>query len=365
MDFLILGPLEVRAHGGTLPVGGPRQRALLAILLLNANRVVARDRLLEELSGGETASHTLTNQVSRLRKVLGDSRLLTQAPGYLLRVEPGELDRDRFLALLEAGRASDDPPLAGAQLREAESLWRGRALADVELGGGARVELARLEELRLCAVEARIDAELALGGHDVLVGELDALAREHPLREHLRGQLMLALYRAGRQEEALAVYRDARARLVEELGLEPGPRLRELEGAILRQDPALDLDPPRSAAALRRAARDACGAEPSPWPVSSRPRRSLPPSPAAAARRRPRSRPASCCSTRATAASSRTWTRCRSRSRSSSATGTSGSSTLRRCRSSRSIPAAGGSPARSPRPSRTSATSRCRAIVCG
>ena len=109
-----------------------------------------------------------------------------------------------------AARAGD-PTLAGARLREAESLWRGRALADVDLGGGARAELARLEELRLCAVEARIDAELALGGHDVLVGELDALAREHPLREHLRGQLMLALYRAGRQEEALAVFRDARA----------------------------------------------------------------------------------------------------------------------------------------------------------
>ena len=151
MDFLILGPLEVRADGVALPVGGPRQRALLAILLLNANRVVARDRLLEELSGGETASHTLTNQVSRLRKVLGDSRLLTQAPGYLLRVQDGELDRDRFLALLEAGRAAGDPTLAGARLREAESLWRGRALADVELGGGARAELARLEELRLCA----------------------------------------------------------------------------------------------------------------------------------------------------------------------------------------------------------------------
>jgi DNA-binding SARP family transcriptional activator/ABC-type oligopeptide transport system substrate-binding subunit len=242
VEFLILGPLEVRAQGRPLAVGGPRQRALLAVLLLSANRAVPRERLLEELSGDETsgtASHTLTNQVSRLRKVLGEPRLLTRAPGYLLRVEPGELDSDRFLALLDAGRATSVPQLASERLREAEDLWRGRALADVELDGDARLELERLEELRLCAVEARIDAELALGRHELLVAELDTLTRQYPLREKLRGQQMLALYRAGRQEEALAAYRDTRARLVDEVGLEPGVQLRELEGAILRQDPAL------------------------------------------------------------------------------------------------------------------------------
>ncbi|HEY6888341.1 MAG TPA: BTAD domain-containing putative transcriptional regulator [Solirubrobacter sp.] len=244
MEFLILGPLEIRAHGRPLAVGGPRQRALLALLLLNANRVVARRQLLEELSDDGTsltASHTLTNQVSRLRMVLGESRLLTVAPGYLLRIEPGELDCDRFQALLEAGRAAGEPGLAAERLREAEALWRGGALADVELDGSARIELERLEELRLCARESRIEVELALGRHDVLIAELDARTREHPLREKLRAQQMLALYRAGRQEEALAVYRDARSRLVERLGLEPGPQLRELEGAILRQDPALAL----------------------------------------------------------------------------------------------------------------------------
>ena len=258
MEFLILGPLEVRAHGRPLAVGGPRQRALLAVLLLNANRVVARERLLEELGSdetSETASHALTNQVSRLRKVLGESRLLTQAPGYLLRVEPGELDCDRFEALLDAGRTRTRSATRGERgCGKPKRLWRGRALADVELDGSARIELERLEELRLCAVEARIDAELTLGRHDLLVAELDALAREHPLREQLRAQQMLALYRAGRQEEALAVYRDARARLVEELGLEPGPQLRELEGAILRQDPALAARARARRAARRRAA---------------------------------------------------------------------------------------------------------------
>jgi DNA-binding SARP family transcriptional activator len=242
VEFLILGPLEVRAHGRRVLVGGPRQRALLAVLLLHANRVVARERLLEELGSeetSETASHALTNQVSRLRKVLGEGRLLTQSPGYRLRVESGELDCERFEALLDAGRIARDTQLAAKRLLEAEALWRGRALADVELDGQTRIALERLEELRLCAVEARVDAELSLGHHDRLVTELDALAREHPLREGLRAQQMLALYRAGRQQEALAVYRDTRAHLVEQLGLEPGPQLRELEGAILRQDPTL------------------------------------------------------------------------------------------------------------------------------
>ena len=308
MEFLILGPLEVRAHGRPLAVGGPRQRALLAVLLLNANRAVARERLLEELSDDETsgtASHTLTNQVSRLRKVLGESRLLTRAPGYLLRVEPGELDSDRFLALLDAGRATSVPRLASERLREAEGLWRGRALEDVELDGGTRLELERFEELRLCAVEARIDADLALGRQDVLVAELDALTREHPLREKLRGQQMLALYRAGRQEEALAAYRDTRVRLVEELGLEPGVQLRELEGAILRQDPALapvsraPRGPPRRARAPTSRAWRPCCSPPLP-------RRCSPRSPVAAAGLAPASPPASRCSTRPTAASSPT-----------------------------------------------------------
>ena len=236
--------------GVSLRIGGPKQRALLAILLLNANRVVSRDRLIDELAGGQADApdHALRIQVSRLRKTLsstGDgSRLVARPPGYLLRVAPGELDLHRFEDLVAKARQAiedGDPKCASAKLRDAESLWLGRPLADLEFEPFARVEVERLEELRLVAIEERIEAELALGRHSAVVPELEALVAEHPLRERLRAQLMLALYRSGRQADALETYRAARALLVEELALDPSPRLKELEQAILRQDATLEL----------------------------------------------------------------------------------------------------------------------------
>jgi SARP family transcriptional regulator, regulator of embCAB operon len=259
IEFRILGPIEVRVDDAPLRIGGPRQRALLAFLLLSANEVVSRDRLIDELFGEarpESADHTLRVQVSRLRKALGASsehRLVASPPGYQLRVEPGELDLHVFEQLLAAGRRAleeRDAARAVRKLRTAEKLWRGRPLADLEFEPFARLEVERLEELRLAAVEARIEAELALGRDAALVPELEALVGEHPLRERLRSQLMLALYRCGRQADALETYRVGRSLLARELALEPSPRLRELEQAILRQEPALELaaDGPRAVA---------------------------------------------------------------------------------------------------------------------
>jgi ABC-type transport system substrate-binding protein/DNA-binding SARP family transcriptional activator len=252
LEFRILGPLEVRADGVAVPMGGPRQRALLALLLLSANRAISRDRLIEELMlepPGERAERALTVQVSRLRKALSaidgsEPRLVASPPGYVLRVKPRELDLDTFEQLLADGRRElegGDPAAAVAAFREAQALWRGRPLADLEFEPFARLEVERLEGLRLGAVEDRMDAELELGRHAVLVPELEALVDEHPLRERLRGQLMLALYRSGRQADALGAYRTGRALLVDQLALEPGPELQQLERAILTHDPALRL----------------------------------------------------------------------------------------------------------------------------
>jgi peptide/nickel transport system substrate-binding protein len=249
IEFRILGPLEVCVDDAPLRIGGPRQRALLAFLLLSANEIVSRDRLIDELFSDArpaSADHALRVQVSRLRKALDDSsqqRLLASPPGYLLRVEPGELDLNVFEELFGAGRRAleeGDFERAAVKLHAAEKLWRGRPLADLEFEPFARVEVERLEELRLAAVEARIDAELALGRDAALVPELEALVGEHPLREQLRSQLMLALYRCGRQADALETYRVGRSLLSQELALEPSPRLRELEQAILRQEPSLE-----------------------------------------------------------------------------------------------------------------------------
>ena len=234
-------------------MGGPRQRALLALLLLSANRTVSRDRLIEELMldpPGEKAERSLTVQVSRLRKALGsidgsELRLVASPPGYVLRVEPGELDLDMFERLLAEGRSAfegGDPARAAAAFRKGEALWRGRPLADLEFEPFARLEVGRLEELRLAAVEERIEAELELGRDAPLVPELEALVAERPLQERLRGLLMVALYRAGRQAEALETYRAGRRELHDELGLEPGPELQELERAILTHDPTLRLE---------------------------------------------------------------------------------------------------------------------------
>ena len=257
MEFRILGPLEVCSKGRELSFGGAKQRAVLAILLLHRNEVVSTDRLIDELWGDRppaTAAKTVQVYVSQLRKALrgrsgrdeADSVLVTRAPGYVLRVEPGELDTDRFEQLVEEGRraiAAGHPQLAARTLLEGLALWRGPALADFATESFAQAEIVRLEEGRVSALEERIDADLTLGRHTELIGELESLVAEYPLRERLRGQLMLALYRSGRQVEALAVYRDARRLLVEELGLEPSQTLQGLQKAILVQDPSLALAP--------------------------------------------------------------------------------------------------------------------------
>src|SRR5262245_18872183 len=232
MEFRILGPLEVRDGEEPVAIGGGRQRALLAILLLRPNEAVCNDTLIDELWHGEppeTARKAIQVHVSGLRKVLGEDRIVTQAPGYRLRVEPGELDLDRF----ESMRAKD-----GVEgLREALGLWRGPALDDFAYEPFAQAERARLEELKLLTTEQRIEGDLALGRHADLVPELERLVADEPLRERLRAQLMLALYRCGRQADALETYQAGRRALVEELGIDPGRALQELERDILRQEP--------------------------------------------------------------------------------------------------------------------------------
>jgi DNA-binding SARP family transcriptional activator len=257
VEFRILGPLEVYEGDRPLPLTGAKQRALLALLLLNANQVVSSDRLIDELWGEdsrEAGSVALRARVSQLRKTLRQDVLLTRSPGYLIQVEHDGLDLHRFERLVADGsRALEAGDAAGAAtlLREAGGLWRGPALADVAYESFAQPAIMRLEELRLAATELRVEADVALGRHAELVGELEALVAEHPLRERLRGQLMLALYRSGRQAEALDVYRLGRQALVEELGIEPGPALQELERAILGHDPGLSLEHrPRSASAV-------------------------------------------------------------------------------------------------------------------
>jgi len=254
LEFGILGPLEVRANGTLVHVGGPRQRALLGLLLCHPNQVVSRDQLFEELLGdqpAEQAEPILRVQISRLRHVLvgGDTeaRLLARPPGYVLRVEPGELDLQVFEQRVAAGRvalARGDPAQAAALLGEAQSLWRGRPLADLEFESFARFEIQRLEAARLAATEDRIEAELALRQHASLCPELERLVAEHPLRERLRGQLMVALYRSGRQAEALEAYRAGRVLLVEQLGIEPGPGLRRIHEQVLAADAGLEMPAP-------------------------------------------------------------------------------------------------------------------------
>ena len=244
--------------GHLLPLGGAKQRAVLALLLLRANEVVPIDRLIDELWGDsppESAANMLQGYVSDLRKALEPGRtrgehelLVSQAPGYALHIRQDQLDANRFARLASEGRQlldDNDPGAAAERLRAALELWRGPALADLAYEAFARPEAERLEELRLATMEDRIDADLALGRHDALVGELRELVDAYPLRERARGQLMAALYRGGRQAEALQVYREGRASLSEQLGIEPGPGLRELERAILRQDSELGAQPIR------------------------------------------------------------------------------------------------------------------------
>jgi DNA-binding SARP family transcriptional activator/predicted ATPase len=242
LSFRLLGPLEVADGGRSVAITSRRERALLAALLLRTGEVASTDRLLDDLWGERpppAARASLQNAVSHLRAKLGADVLLTRSPGYVLSVEPEEVDLHRFQRLVT--EAWERPPAErAAKLQEALALWRGPALADLAFEPFAELECARLDELRLAAEEDLLDARLALGADPgALIPRLEALVAEHPLREGLRGQLMLALYRAGRQADALEAYRAGRDTLLDELGLEPGPALKALEGAILRQDPSL------------------------------------------------------------------------------------------------------------------------------
>jgi YVTN family beta-propeller protein len=258
LEFLLLGPLEARRDGARIELGPRKQRAVLALLLLNANHVVSTERLIDDLWGEsppDTARSALQVYVAGLRKALaGDGTTLrTVAPGYVLEVAPDALDLSRFETLRSAARTSVDDGEKAALLHEALGLWRDRPLAELESEPFAAEAASRLDELRLAALEERVDADLAIGRHATLVTELDALVAEHPYRERFRGQLMLALYRSGRQADALAAYRAARDALIE-LGLEPGPELKQLERAMLEQDPSLDSPgaPPQEAAEADR-----------------------------------------------------------------------------------------------------------------
>jgi DNA-binding SARP family transcriptional activator len=254
VEFRILGPLEVLHAGETVPLRGSRERTLLIRLLLSPNRVVPLEGLAEDLCHdvpSDGAAQALWVYASRLRKALrehgGGEALVTQPPGYLLRVGPEDLDAARFEAGVGRARqlaAAGDHGGAAATLRESLALWRGPALADVADAPFARAEAARLAEARLAAIEERIEADLACGRHTELTAELDSLTRAHPLRERLWAQRMLALYRAGRQAEALRAYQELRRLLAHELGLEPDEALRRLEAGILRHDPELDGPPP-------------------------------------------------------------------------------------------------------------------------
>ena len=248
LDFRILGPLEVVGEEGPIRLGGPKQRAALAILLLNANRVVSVERLADELYAGRppaTAVTQVQRQISELRTVLGSSsRIDTRAPGYVIHVSPDQLDLTRFeQRVSDAASVSvhGDAHAAGELLRDALGLWRGGALADLGDEPFAALPIRRLEELRQVALERRLEADLALGRHAELIGELQELVAEQPLRETLSGLLMIALYRSGRQAEALAVYRQLRRVLVEQFGIEPTPVLQQLERAILTHEASLGL----------------------------------------------------------------------------------------------------------------------------
>ena len=250
MDFRVLGPLEVRSDHGPVDLKGTKPRAVLAYLLLHANEPVSWERVAEAVWGEDASADSRKKvqvNVSRLRKALVDPEILaTSSAGYQLRVLPGELDSERFEQCVHEGRtalAAGDPESAALVLREGLGLWRGTPLADLTFEAFAQADIARLEEQRLAALETRVAADLEAGRHADLVGELRQLVADNPTRERLAGQLMLALYRCGRQAEALQAFQDARSRLVEDIGVEPGPELRDLQDAVLAQDESLALRP--------------------------------------------------------------------------------------------------------------------------
>jgi DNA-binding SARP family transcriptional activator len=242
MQVRMLGPFQLEEGGRRISISGYRQRAVLASLLLHANEVVPSERLWVDLWGEDSprsAANSLQAAISRLRRLLPPGRITTRSPGYALRIFPEELDVSRFEQLVTDGRealTAGTADQAARTLRQALSLWQGPALADFSYEPFAQAEIVRLEEPRLTCVEERVEADLALGLASVLVAELQQQVSEYPVWERLRGQLMLALYRAGRQTEALEVYREFRSVLRDELGLDPSPQLRELETAILHHD---------------------------------------------------------------------------------------------------------------------------------
>lgn len=256
MEFRLLGPLEVFEDDRQVTPRRAKQRGLLAVLLLHANEPVATDLLIEGLWGErppETALTALHGHISALRKLFGAGRIETRPPGYLLRVEPGELDLDRFDTLVAEARTSADVGQRSLRLRAALGLWRGEPLADFRYEAFAQADIARLDERRLATLEDAIDAELTGGRHLELVPELEGLVASQPLRERPRGQLMLALYRAGRQSEALHVFQQGRRVLAEEIGIDPGPALQTLQRQILAQDSALEPMTTRKLAEPRQA----------------------------------------------------------------------------------------------------------------
>jgi DNA-binding SARP family transcriptional activator len=284
VEFRLLGPLEVWHEGRPLHIGGAKERALLVLLLLHAGEPLSVDRLIDELWGDSpppTARKSLQVRVAGLRRALGGDVLLTRGDAYLVRLEPNQLDLHRFEQLLADGShalAAGDPAAAVTRLQQALAIWRGPALADFLYESFAQAAVARLEELRAHALELRIEAQLELGSDARVVAELEDLVAAHPFRERLRGQLMLALYREGRQAEALAVYRRTREQFVAELGIEPSPALQKLQQAILRQDSSLDLPLPAPERSILVAPQDArrlpelvAVAE----PLARRPRREL------------------------------------------------------------------------------------------
>src|SRR3954454_12448003 len=251
LEVRLLGTLEVERDGQVLKLGGAKVRTLFADLALHLGETVSVDRLIDDLWGERpphSAQHAVEEYVSQLRKKLGQTAIVTQAPGYTLALGAERVDATRFAQRAAEGRAllERDPDTASALLREGLALWRGQALAEFTFEPFAQIEIGRFEALRMQCLEDRIEADLRLGRHRDLIPELEALASAEPRRERLCAQLMRALYRSGRAADALAVYRATRDALAEELGIEPGPELRELERAILRQDVSLNNAPVRA-----------------------------------------------------------------------------------------------------------------------
>ena len=271
MEYRILGPLEVLLEGRQIALGAAQPRAVLAVLLLHANEVVSVDRLVDELWGESpppTATKTVQLYVSQLRKAFGPNAdvIETRAPGYVIHAEPEQIDVGRFERLAAEAREramAGDAEAAAGLFRQSLALWRGRVLAGLTFESLARIEVEQLEDKRVAARMDEIDCALVLGEAEQVVGELETLVAQHPLLERARGQLMLALYRSGRQAEALAAYRQTRGVLVDELGIEPGRSLRELERAILRQDPSLDQPPLAPGGGRDAGSASSSGARPS------------------------------------------------------------------------------------------------------